>query len=688
METNRIKFYDQNESAYLPGGATTIQGFTVVKAPRGNAEPVLFPRASELALKAVFGSPSNKYPDIQEAIEFNKEFSLYVSAPPGVIAGNSNYVGGMYLTTEGSLEKFYKVSDPKSPNFDIEVTGGFTGSAFSMGSVKNDYFVDIPNNTGIVGISNINKAYFNLNKVSHIYFEYGPFDNTPKDIVEMTIVPTITGADIIETIGDDDFTVGTIVDNETDYEIFLTGAAGASFDLSTIIEGGLGQLLSVEGDYDTVNVKWIYNIEEYVVQTFYQSSPRSSSTKFTISSIDVKNLTDDGDPNPYYNSLRFSFTETQDGIPEYTSGTYIVSPNPLAKDGYNQSLYIEDVLDTKALWYIGSKVYMNLTDIVSAYVTPVSNTVSGVRLIESTSPLFTDDTHLGPTLLEGWAEANDPLYQEVNILFDNSGVAEIKGTHASLRNSILKTSTFLSPLKVTATETATAVTNIIAARATAPKTLGGLGFTCNEFLIRDATGKEYYSAIMGSVALNYARIMNLKLGGAAPMFTNDGLNLGGQLSRAVRKQKYKFLPDNLDSLDAAGINPIILDNFYGLMLTSQKTAASPAFLTDWSFFGHSMAFDMLKAEIKRDILIPQLGKALSDYYYELRQSQCETIVNRRLSGPTAIWTDAKVLINDSTVNNDETRMQNKFVVKVRVKVTPFTEYVDFILNNVDQKTNL
>ncbi len=677
METNRIKFIDVNESAYLPGSSTSITGLTVVKAPRGNAEPVLFPSGAEQAIRAVLGAPSNKYPDIQEAIEFNKSYSLYVSAPPGNITGSSNYFGGIYLTTEGSLEKFYKVIDPESPNFDIEVLGGSTASVFSESSIKPALYTP-----GALDITDINTTYFALNKISNIVLEYGPFeDGTPKTIKEFTL----TGTDVIYTVSETPHVVGTVVDNlDGTTDILLTGNALTDFDL-TVTEP-LNLNLVVEANYSTVQIKWIYNIEEYVVQTFYQTSPRSSTTKFTISSIDTDELTDDGDANPYYNSLRFTFTETQDGVIEYNSGTFIASPDPLAKDGYNQSLYIDDILDTKALWYIGSKVYMNLTDIVSPYATPVSLTISGIRLVESTS--FIDSTHLGPTLLQGWNLMDDSQYQNVNILFDNSGIAEIKDVHSTLRSGVLQTSTFLSPIKVSTTETATAVTDIIAARATAPKTLGGLGYTCNEFLIRDAGGKEYWSAIIGSVALNYALIMTVKLGGAAPMFTNDAQNLGGQLNRAVRKQKYKFLPDHLDSLDAVGVNPIILDNFYGLMLTSQKTAASPAFLTDWSFFGHSMAFDLLKSEIKRDILIPQLGKPLSSYYYSLRQAQCEIIVNKRLSGPTTIWTDAKVLINDPTVNNDETRMQNKFVVKVRVKVTPFTEYVDFILNNVDQKTSI
>lgn len=669
MNTNRITFIDLNESAYLPGGKTDIVGATVIRAPRGVSEPILLESGSSMAIQALFGRPTKDYPDIQEAIEFNNTFSLYVSAPPGVKTGSANYYGGVYITTEGSVEPFYKVSDPEAPSFSAEFTAASASSVFTSGSVKSAY------NSGnhSFNISNIKNEYFVQSKIEQVIVSYTDSVDEVQTIL-LKVLPDLS----VVTDDVNEYEVGEIVSVGGFSTITFTGnALVTNFDLTA--SGALDVYLTDADNYATLSVKWIYNIEEYVIQTLYQTSPRSSVTKFKISGIEHTENTD-----PLYNTMTFNFTEVQDSVDEYASPSIVASTDPSKLDGFNGSLYIDNVLNTKALWYIGSKVYKQYTDITGTFTFPITKSVAGTRIMSPSLIESEQET----SLIVGWDEMIDPKFEAVHIAFDNSGFATLKTKMANLRSNSMKMSTFLSPIKEASSDTTTAVVNIITSRSSFPKTLGGLGYTCNEFMLRDGNNKEYWSPIIGSVATNYALIMRDKLGGAAPMFTNDGNNLGGQLNRAVRKQKYKFTADQLDDLDAAGINPIILDSYYGLMLTSEKTAANPVFLTDWSFFGHSMAFDLLKMEIKKNVLIPQLGKAISPFYLELRQSQTESIVNKRLAGTTSIWTDAKVLVNDTSVNNDDTKSMNKFVVKVRVKVTPFTEYIEFVLNNVDQKTTV
>jgi hypothetical protein len=674
MNTNRIRFIDQNDSAYLSGGQTPVVGFTVIKAPRGTATPTLLPKGSEQAIRAMFGFPSKKYPDIQEAIEFNREYSLYVSAPPGVKTGLSNYYGGLYITTEGYIEEFYKVTDPEFPNFKAEIIATNNNSVFSNGTTKEDYAAQT------ITIDNIPNIYFDLNKVANINVSFPNPSNTTEQI-DLSFSVDIGANEVVYNDGTTDYVVGNIVDNlDGTSKINLIGNSSVpSFDLTAA--GTLDTYLTTPANYALFNVMWIYDIEDFVVQTIFQNSPRTAATSITIKKIDLLSAIEPGVSNPYYNTLTFSFSES-DG---FTSPDYIISTDVNAIGGFNQSLYVENVLDTKAKWYIGIKNYKQYYTISSTTNIPTTVVLNGTRLIEDLSYVAnTDDEE---TLTEGWNQANDPTYEEVNLFFDNTGIEGLKTIFASLRAGVLKVSHFVSPIRVPNADTAEAITAIKLERASSPNS-NGLSYIVNEFLVRDSQGQEYYSSIVGSVALNLARILDKKLGGIAPMYTNDASGLGGQLTRTVRKSKYKFTADQLDELDLAGVNPIILDKFYGLMLVSQKTAASVAFLSDWSFIGHALAFDLLKKEIKRDVLIPQLGKAISPYYLQLRQNQVESIVNKRLQGSTTIWTSAKVLVNDITVNNDETKMMNKFVIKVRIKVTPFTEYIDFVLNNVDQKTEI
>lgn len=674
MNTNRIRFIDQNDSAYLSGGQTPIVGFTVIKAPRGTATPILLPKGSEQAIKARFGFPSRKYPDIQEAIEFNREYSLYVSAPPGVKTGLSNYYGGLYITTEGSIEEFYKVTDPEFPNFKAEIVATNNNSVFSSGTTKESYAAQT------ITIDNIPNIYFDLNKVAEIHVSFPKPTNTTEK-VDLTFLVDIGANEVVYNDGTSDYVVGTIVDNsDGTSKINLVGNVEVpSFDLTAA--GALDTFLTIPANYALFNVMWVYDIEDFVVQTIFQNSPRTAATSITIKKIDLLSNIEPGVSNPYYNTLTFSFSES-DG---FTSTDYTISTDINAIGGFNQSLFVEDVLDTKSRWYIGIKNYKQYYTISDISKIPTTIVLNGTRLIEDSS--YVSNTHDEETLAEGWNQANDPTYEEVNLFFDNTGIEGLKTIFASLRAGVLKVSHFISPIKVPSNDTTEAVTAIKSERSSSPNS-NGLSYVANEFLVRDSQGQEYYSSITGSVALAFARILDKKLGGIAPMYTNDASGLGGQLTRTVRKAKYKFTADQLDELDLAGVNPIILDKFYGLMLVSQKTAASVAFLSDWSFLGHALAFDLLKKEIKRDVLIPQLGKAISPYYLQLRQNQVETIVNKRLQGSSAIWSSAKVLVNDITVNNDETKKMTKFVVKVRIKVTPFTEYIDFILNNVDQKTEI
>jgi len=689
VQTNRINFIDQNDSAYLPGGDTAIIGYTTIKAPRGNTIPMKFPQGAEYQLRARFGNPTKDYPDIQEMIEFNNNYSLYVSAPPGVKSELTNYYGGVYATTLASFEDFHEVTDPENPNFLARVVASNSLSPLSTGTTKAYATNDLT-------IASIKNEYFGTG-VSKIEISYPLSAHTPGAtgtvLVKLKIVGTVVSTDIgnVNLSGGAiaaDIVVGDIVVGTTTSQIVLSGNATVE-TLDFTGAGDLDVFLSTPANVTLTSVSWLLNIEQFVIQTFYQNSPRQTGTSFTFKGVDLDEqvgvpLTD----NPYYNTISFSFTETDGSTVEYTSSTIICSPEPTAVDGYNQSLFYEDVFANKTLWYIGSKVYQDYFDTTGTwnFSSPITKDVTGTRVVLSST--FVDSSDLAGTLALGWTEANDPDYEEVNIFFDNSGIDSLKTTMASLRSGIHLTATFVAPIKNASSDTSTAVAAIAVTRASLPNTLGGLTYTCNEFLVRDAYGDDYYTPIIGTVAANLAKIMDIKLGGTAPMFTNDGSGLGGQLNRSVKKAKYKFTADHLDTLDAAGVNPIVKDSFYGLMLTSQKTAASAIFLTDWSFLGHAMAFDLLKREIKQNILIPQIGKAISPFYLELRQSQCEIIVNKRLQGATAIWTDAKVLINDVSVNNDETKMQNKFVVKVRVKVTPFAEYVEMVLNNVNQTTNL
>ena len=295
----------------------------------------------------------------------------------------------------------------------------------------------------------------------------------------------------------------------------------------------------------------------------------------------------------------------------------------------------------------------------------------------------------------GWKEAEDSEYSDVDIFFDstrhNVGVS---GTNVTLPNGkffslykkhplagfIFNTTIAPSALKEEATK-----------KYTTPLEYGANYWNiCNEGLIVLGNGK-IISPLTGARALMQARIIENKFGGAAPMFTNTGSPaIGGVLSSiaSISKLRYKYDKDMQSSLDTMNFNPVISDRNYGIMLTGQKTCKAGA-LTDWSYIGHVSAFLNFKREVRKYVMIPQLGKPNNPYYRELRKDQVLNILNRRLEGGNRIW--AEGVVDTSTVDgcNDALALKaRKFVINVKVKVDIFSEYVELNFTNVDQETEL
>ena len=196
------------------------------------------------------------------------------------------------------------------------------------------------------------------------------------------------------------------------------------------------------------------------------------------------------------------------------------------------------------------------------------------------------------------------------------------------------------------------------------------------------TGKYYWCQPIGDVGVNLARIMEKRLGGIAPAGTNDSSGLGGVLSRAVLDKKWDFPEETLRILDEKGLNPITYDPKNGLMMQSQKSTQDGP-VTDWSYLGHSMSFDLCKREICDKVMVDQLHKRINDYWYNIRTKQVQAILDKRITGHDPIWAEATVDI--ASVNNPKTKAQRKFMITVKVKVYPYSDYVVLTFTTLSQE---
>ena len=295
----------------------------------------------------------------------------------------------------------------------------------------------------------------------------------------------------------------------------------------------------------------------------------------------------------------------------------------------------------------------------------------------------------------GWKEAEDSEYSDVDIFFDSTRHnVDVSGTNVVLPNGKFFSLYKKHPLAgfiFNATIAPSALKEEAKVKYTTPLEYGANYWNiCNEGLIVLGNGK-IISPLTGARALMQARIIENKFGGAAPMFTNTGSPaIGGVLSSiaSISKLRYKYDKDMQSSLDTMNFNPVISDRNYGIMLTGQKTCKAGA-LTDWSYIGHVSAFLNFKREVRKYVMIPQLGKPNNPYYRELRKDQVLNILNRRLEGGNRIW--AEGVVDTSTVDgcNDALALKaRKFVINVKVKVDIFSEYVELNFTNVDQETEL
>lgn len=386
--------------------------------------------------------------------------------------------------------------------------------------------------------------------------------------------------------------------------------------------------------------------------------------------------------NPMYNTMRIEYTEPSN---KPYSKEFTVSFDTTKVDLQNSSLYIENILGANLFVRAipGSK---QLSDTLGSVTWGSQSAVlQGTRIVDDSS--FSVATDLDPTLTEGWNHAFSSEYADVMLFIDPEFSQGVATTFASLRGNTHIFSTFVTGMRVPnapamgKTE-ATAVVNALRVKRSGYPMITGLTYLVNELEVNDGySSQKYWTIPVGSYATNLAKIMEDWQGGRSPSWTMDQ-GVGGVLSVNASRQKYNFDKDMVDILDGAGLNAVTKSIDFGIMVVSDRTAQDPNNVTDWSYLGHSMAFDLLKKEVRKTVMIPQIKKPINDTYISIREEQTAIILNKRLVGARRIWEEG--LVDVRGVNNADTKAQKNFFIKIRVKVSPFSDYVTLILENIAQ----
>lgn len=432
-----------------------------------------------------------------------------------------------------------------------------------------------------------------------------------------------------------------------------------------------------------------------------------SASNFQIEKEDDENYPLKKDIN--YNTMTFKVMEEVYPGEMMNGGEFTGSFNEKGKDSYGANIYWPNVLNDDDMSFIeihpdktfdedldshgiytgtrivDDKLTYDLTD--TLVPTTFDLKLKGQRYVTHAVEQNIKDGTTGGSwrdefqmvVKQGWTEAFDSQYDDVFIFMDPTGEEFVHTQHASLVMTH-KLAIAISPKNITKAEFTNPSKITVTGRSKQTAQFAG------EFQYYDAyTGKSFWMKPIGDVGLMCARIYDFKMGGWPPAWYNYN-DMGGQLPRAVLKARWNFSDTATKIMDEKGINTIVYNSDDGLMVTSSKTTQDPNNLTDWSYLEHVMAFLLCKRDIRDNVMRQQIKKPIDDYWMGVRQTQVEAILAKRTTGSNKIWT--KAVCDITGVNTDITKAARKFIIYVKVKVTPFSEYVELQFENVGQTTNL
>lgn len=646
LSTNRISIKNEDLSASLVSNTTRVLGYTVVDAEKGPCKPVRIPAGSTEKIQSIFGYTSSRYPMIQEALDFNAGYDLFISAPYDATCSK---VGIAYVTDKGifaadPVELNGAYIEDLSEDSDIEIPGITSKSSLSMrkaGSFISGAKIEASGKT--VSITKDNQAV-NLKEEDTLTIRTGTEERTV----------------LIKADADGSLGAYSHVEKSTSTQPGLakvgTVTAGTiAFNSVNSLAGDFFHEESIEANLKKSSFKLYQAGEGFEASTkvyavIYQKYASNRTTKISYKDQKIKS------------DKTITFTLSEPISPTRTvEKKYALSLDVAAKDGFGASLGYDSVLANDS--FIG--LYLLDDDIEGAEFKGGSCDLTGTRV----SPA---------TLEDGWLFPEKPEYGDVDLFFNSEVNPDVSSSFFTLANR--------TPYPVQGFLFSMTPTNL--------EQISPLGFgsrywnICGKFTrVSTYTKEKYVSGLVGNRALMQARIIEGGYGGVAPMFLNEN-GLGGQLSVSVRKALNSWDKDEIDVLTDNNYNPIVKDPTYGLLLVGQKTCQSGA-LSDWSYIGHVCSFIALEKVLIETVLIPQIGKPNNDYYRDLRKTQVEAYLSPRISGSKAIWADAIVDTSTREGVNDEAALAAKeFRIVIKVQPNIYSEYVTLTLSSYPQGVEL
>ena len=699
MDTSRIVINTIDNSTSYVEQSTGVVGFTVVKAPKGSITPRKILAGGASKIKDIFGEATEEYPELFEVETFNKEYDIYVSAPY-----SSAKVPVAYLTDKGVFIK----KDTVDYTEKLE-----------------KYILEGDTSDDIENISTFDKDPIVYKKCDIEYKTIG-------DTTGILIDTKITG-DNIDSNGNIITIKGLLKSLNSNFKLTKTScsvvdASGENVSNSTVSvniyeKDKEDSFKKVTEDPSTIkgNVYLLITDASNIIKSTYSvDSSFKELSSYMETTLDKDDIYATILPKyPSERKLHISFVPFND-LKGYSykvlSQRNILKINAYEENAFHNvysPIYIEGTLDKKSTSSVSPFTNTNesLTNQELVAVIPIKSFTKESLSIEPKYDSIvledgerkfevkesTEGAGDAVTLVDlhnrGWETVKKEDLDDVDIFFDS----EYHQDDKDLENSVFfklgvndsQNNKFYGPQNNRFSG------HIFNYTPSNPNTITEkLSFgrnywnICNLAVIDLPNGGRILSPMTGARALMQCRIIEGAYGGVAPMWENSK-GMGGQLNMiSPYRVKYKYTKEQLDNLDLYNYNPVIYDRQYGLMCVGQKTCKDGE-ITDWSYIGHACAFMVFIKQIRKYVMLPQIGKKNNPYYRTLRKEQVQQYLRDRISGTDRIWSEG--IVDTSTadgVNDINAQRARCFRILVKVKVDTFSEYVELNFYNEDQTTTI
>ena len=697
MDTSRIVINTIDNSTSYVEQSTGVVGFTVVKAPKGSITPRKILAGGASKIKDIFGEATEEYPELFEVETFNKEYDIYVSAPY-----SSAKVPVAYLTDKGVFIK----KDTVDYTEKLE-----------------KYILEGDTSDDIENISTFDEDPIVYKKCDIEYKTIG-------DTTGILIDTKITG-DNIDSNGNIITIKGLLKSLNSNFKLTKTGcsvvdADGKNLSTSTVFvsiykKDEKDSFKKVTEDPSTIkgNIYLLITDASNIIEATYSvDSNFKELSSYIETTLDKDDIYATILPKyPSERKLHISFVPFND-LKGYSykvlSQRNILKINAYEENAFHNvysPIYIEGTLDKKSTSSVSPFTNTNesLTNQELVAVIPIKSFTKESLSIEPKYDSIvleggerkfdvkesTEGAGDAVTLVDlhnrGWETVKSEDLDDVDIFFDS----EYHNDYNDLKDSVFFELGVTSPQNKYSVQNNRFSGHIFNYTPSNPNTITEkLSFgrnywnICNLAVIDLPNGGRILSPMTGARALMQCRIIEGAYGGVAPMWENSK-GMGGQLNMiSPYRVKYKYTKEQLDNLDLYNYNPVIYDRQYGLMCVGQKTCKDGE-ITDWSYIGHACAFMVFIKQIRKYVMLPQIGKKNNPYYRTLRKEQVQQYLRDRISGTDRIWSEG--IVDTSTadgVNDINAQRARCFRILVKVKVDTFSEYVELNFYNEDQTTTI